>query len=326
MASSTSRGAGEYPFEGEAQPGGESRKRPREESVDATEDDLDHGSKRQRSLRSATPGRSNSSPVSPRRAAAKRLRAPAHDAEAGQGQVRRASEPKLLTNAAATSGSPGPSSGATGSASHAVAPPQATPKRAREPADDDSEGDDLEAEDGRGHAGSKRQRLTRETPPASLPIASPQAVPSTPKQATPEPGDLEPGSAQSHVSSLAGPPTPQPAEFPSHYSLPSSEALKFSRNNITMSKITKMGKKRPWLFSYKTAEGTGIYAFVKCPRGNCKHHFSRHPLRGDRAKDHILDCNQQIRDERDMVRQYARQGRLHWKQSPRHLLLFPGIS
>lgn len=77
-----------------------------------------------------------------------------------------------------------------------------------------------------------------------------------------------------------------------------------------MSKIAKMGKKRPWLFSYKTAEGYGIYAFVKCPAGNCKHHFSSHPLQEYRARDHILGCGQQIRDQRDMVRQYARQGML----------------
>lgn len=291
---------------------GESRKRPREDGVDVTEDGLDRESKRQRSLRSATPGPSNSSPVSPQRAAARRLRAPAKYAEAIGGQRRGASEPERLMNtadAAAPSGVPGSSSGAAGSGSNTADLSPAALKRSRASADDDSEADDVEAEDVRGGpAGSKRRRLMRDTPPASLSIASPQAGPSTPRQATPEPGDVEPGSAQSHVTSLAGPPTPQPARFPSHYDLPSSKPLKFSRNNITMSKITKMGKKRPWLFSYKTAEGYGIYAFVKCPGPNCKHHFSSHPLREGRARNHILACNQQIRDDRDMVRQYARQG------------------
>ncbi|KKY35851.1 hypothetical protein UCDDA912_g04123 [Diaporthe ampelina] len=98
-----------------------------------------------------------------------------------------------------------------------------------------------------------------------------------------------------------------PVIFPSRYRVPSSKRLKFSRNTITMSKIAKMGKKRPWLFGYDTAEGYGIYAFVKCPGPNCKHHFSSHPLKEDRAHDHILGCNQQIRDDRDMVREYARQ-------------------
>lgn len=331
-ASSTGQGVDESPVEGEAQPGGESRKRPREEEH-TTEEGLSHEPKRQRSHRDATPGPSNAGRVSPRRASAKGLRASAdnatddgtedEDAEVIEVQGPGASKQQQPTEEPAYSGVPGSSSGSGGSASYNV-PSQAGLKRARTPDDDDSEGDDVEAGDGRGREGSKRRRLMKGTPPASLPIASPEAGPATPRQATPEPGDLEPGSAQSHLTSLVGQPTPQPDRYPTHYSAPSSSFLKFSRNSIPMSKIVKMGKKRPWLFSYKTAEGNGIYAFVKCPRGNCKHHFSSHPLRDYRARDHILACDQQIRDDRDMVRQYARQGRSFWNLSLLRPLLLLG--
>lgn len=313
-ASSTRQGAGESPVEGEVQPGGESRKRPHEEGEDANEEDLNHEPKRRRSIRNATPGPSNAGRVSPRRASAERSEAsadPGTDAEdtevvdSGPG----ASMQQQPTEEPAYSGAPGSSSGAGGSSSYIV-PPQAGRKRARTPDDDDSEGEDVNASDGGGAEGSKRRRLMKGTPSASS-----EAVPVTPRQATPEPGDLEPGSAESHLTLPAGQETPQPISFPAKYSVPSSSFLKFSRNAIPMSKIAKMGKKRPWLFSYKTAEGYGIYAFVKCPRGNCKHHFSSHPLRDSRARDHILGCNQQIRDDRDMVRQYARQGRLFWNYS-----------
>ncbi|KAK7737615.1 Histone acetyltransferase kat2b [Diaporthe eres] len=314
-ANSTGQGADESPVEGEAQPGGESRKRPREEDADATEEGLNHEPKRQRSYRDATPGPSNVGRLSPRRASAERLRASAdnatddvpedEDAEVIEVQGPGASKQKQPTGEPAYSGAPGPSPGAGGSSYNV--PSQAGRKRARTPDADDSEGDDVEAEDGRGPEGSKRRRLMKGAPSASHPLASPEAVPATPRQATPEPGDVEPGSAQSHLTSPAGPPTPQPVSLPTQYAVPSSRFLKFSRNAIPMSKIVKMGKKRPWLFGYKTAEGYGIYAFTTCPRGNCKHHFSSHPLRDYRAQDHILGCNQQIRDERDMVRQYARQ-------------------
>lgn len=322
-ANSTGQGADESPVEGETQPGGESRKRPREEE-DATEEGLNHEPKRQRSYRDATPGPSNAGRVSPRRGSAERLRASAdnatndgtedEDAEVIEIQGPGASKQQQPTEGPAYS-PPGSSSAAGSSASYSV-PSQAGRKRARTPDDDDSEGDDVAAEDGRGPEGSKRRRLMKGTPSASHPVASPEAVPATPRQATPEPGDVEPGSAQSHLTSPAGPPTPQPVSFPTQYAVPSSRFLKFSRNSIPMSKIVKMGKKRPWLFGYKTAEGYGIYAFITCPRGNCKHHFSSHPLRDYRAQDHILGCDQQIRDERDMVRQYGRQGRSFWKPLP----------
>ncbi|KAG6354005.1 hypothetical protein INS49_004976 [Diaporthe citri] len=316
VVSSTRQGADEAPVEGEAQLGGESRKRPREEDADETEEDLNRDPKSQRSHRNATPGPSNAGRVSRRRASAERLRASADDAADGEdaevieAQAPGASKQQQPTEEPAYSGALGSSSGARGSASYSV-PSQAGMKRARTPDgddgddDDDSEGDGVEAGDGHGPEGSKRRRLTKDTPPAGLPIASPEAVPATPRQATPEPGDLEPGSAESHLTSLAGDITPQPIRFPTDYSVPSSSFINFSRNSIPMSKIAKMGKKRPWLFGYRTAEGYGIYAFVKCPRGNCKHHFSSHPLRDSRARDHILACNQQIRDDRDMVRQYA---------------------
>lgn len=318
-APSVEHSSKKLPVEGEAQLHGESRKRPRddeEEEEKAADNDLNRAPKRHRSVRSASPGTSNSSHVLSRRAAAKRR--PAHsaditdadDTEVYEGRGSRSSTQQRLVENSTASGNPASSSGDVGSASEVVPASRPAPKRARTPDDDGSESGDVETGDGRGPAGSKRRRLIKGSASASLSIASPQAGPVTPRRATPEPGDIEPGSAQSHLTSPAGQPTPQPDEFPAQYGTPSSTFLKFSRNSITMSKIAKMGKKRPWLFSYRTAEGYGIYAFVKCPAGNCKHHFSSHPLREHRAQDHILACGQQIRDQRDMVRQYARQGML----------------
>lgn len=329
--SNTGQEADESPVDREVRPGGESRKRPREEDADATEEQLNHEPKRQRSLRDATPGPSNAGPVSARRTSTERLRASADDATNGEdaevveGQEPTGSKQQQPKEEPAYSGTPVSSSGAGGSATYNV-PSQAGMKRARTPDDDDSEDNDVEAGDGGGPAGSKRRRLMEDPPSAGLPIAGPEAGPATPRQATPEPRDVEPGSAQSHLTSLAGQVTPQTPGFPSHYRVPSSRFLKFSRNAITMSKIVKMGKKRPWLFGYKTAEGYGIYAFVKCPRGNCKHHFSSHPLRDSRARDHILACNQQIRDDRDMVRQYARQGRSSCNYRPMRPIFLPDKS
>lgn len=305
---------------GEAKLAGESRKRPRddgeEEEEEVADNDLSRAPKRYRSVRSASPGPSKSSHVRPRRAAAKRRPTPSadvtgvDDTEVVQGQGPEASTLQRQAEISTDSATQASSSEAAFRASQTTPAAQAAPKRTRTPDDDASESEDVEAYDGRSPAGSKRRRLTKGAASASLPIAGPQAGPVTPRRATPEPGDIEPGSAQSHLTSPAGQPTPQPAEYPAQYGTPSSTFLKFSRNSITMSKIAKMGKKRPWLFSYKTAEGYGIYAFVKCPAGNCKHHFSSHPLRKHRAQDHILACGQQIRDQRDMVRQYARQGML----------------
>lgn len=304
--------AKEKPAGGEAQLDSESRKRPRDEEEEeetAVDDTLNRAPKRHRRVHSASPGPSDSSHVRPRRAAAKRRPTPsADDSEVYEGRGPRSSTLQRKVESSIDSAIPGSSSEAVVSVSKNAPSAQAAPKRTRTPDDDGSESGDVEASDGRGPAGSKRRRLIKGSASASLSSAGPQAGPVTPRRATPEPGDIEPGSAQSHLTSPAGQPTPQPAEYPTQYGTPSSTFLKFSRNSITMSKIAKMGKKRPWLFSYKTAEGYGIYAFVKCPAGNCKHHFSSHPLRKHRAQDHILACGQQIRDQRDMVRQYARQG------------------
>lgn len=307
------------PAGGEERLDGQSRKRPRDEDEEeekAADNDLNRAPKRHRPVRSASPGSPDSSHVRSRRAVAKRRPTPsadvtdADDTEVVGRRGPKASTQQLLAESSTYSSIPDSSSEAAASASQIAPTAQAAPKRARTPDDDASESDDVEAGDGRGPAGSKRRRLMKGAASASLSIASSQAGPVTPRRATPEPGNIEPGSAQSHLTSPAGQPTPQPDEFPAQYGTPSSTFLKFSRNSITMSKISKMGKKRPWLFSYRTAEGYGIYAFVKCPAGNCKHHFSSHPLQEYRARDHILACGQQIRDQRDMVRQYARQGML----------------
>lgn len=321
-ASGTGQGAAEQPpvddeaprdplSQDEAPHDGGSRKRPRDEDDDdVIEIDPEHFPKRQRSHRSPTPRPTNSDRSPRRRAAAKGLRPAAQDGAAADDAEAVAGQGASASKAASPSDAPGSSSRAASFGSGVVGPLHAAQKRGREPTDDGSEDDGVEAGEGRGPAGSKRLRLRENTPPAHIFAAHPEAAPSTPKRAATDGDDVEePGSAQSHADSPATEPSPRPVVFPKSYPAPASKFLKFSRNSINMSKIAKMGKRRPWLFGFKTTEGFGIYAFASCPRGNCKHHFSEHPLREHRAYDHIFDCGQPLRDERHMVKDYAVQGR-----------------
>lgn len=317
------QGEPEVAIEGEAQPEGQSRKRPREDSEDASDEGESRGQKRQRSLRSDSAGPSTSNAIPPAAAAAKRPRAAAEDdgadedADAYEGRAPRAAKRQRLMNAGSSlsvpgtgfrAATPGPSAAAPRQA--AAAPRRAARKRPKPAAGDDGEGDDQEPGGSPGPAAAKRRRGMKDPPPpARLPAASPEAGPSTPRRPPHEPA--VPGTVSSHATSLAGQFTPEPVSFPSHYKIPSSESLKFSRQTIEMGKIVKMGKKRPWLFGYNTPKGGyGIFAFVKCRGRDCKHHFSSHPLENGRAYDHFLSCDQPIRDTRYMVKEYACQGKL----------------
>lgn len=290
----------------------EPRKQPHEESAEPTEDGRNYEPKSQQSVGSASPGPSDPNRAPPGRAAAKRPRAPADndgiDGDEEEEKSRATKRIKLrLRKTTASSSVHTTGSGAPEPGAHMVSPQGSASKRARTPADVDGDGDYQGDGDGQGPSGSKRRRLTKGIHHVSLPVASPEARPATASTAASEPANGSSGSSQAHASSVAGQPAPQP-QSSSHYEVPSSQPLNSSRDTINMAKVVKMGKTRPWLFGYRTDEGYGIYAFVKCPGQNCKHHFSTHPLKDDRARDHILSCNQPILDEQDMVRQYASQG------------------
>lgn len=264
-------------------------KRSREESAGTIEDG---GPNRQRSVGSASPGPSNRDAAGSRGPAAKRARRQADDHDDDdddEAEEGRAVKRQRLTNTAHSASVAATSSGAIASGSRAVPSRRAALKRTRAYTDGH---DEYNHDDGDGHgpSGSKRQRLTEETP-----AMDPHAASSN--------------SAQAHPDEPNPQPAPQQPQFPAQYEAPSSQPLNFSRNTITMRNVGKMDKtRRPWVFGYRTEEGYGIYAFVKCPGQNCKHHFSSHPLRGHSARDHFLSCNQPFADEQDMVRQYACQG------------------
>lgn len=269
--------------------GHDPRKRSREEGAGPSEDGRDGGAKRQRSLRSASPGPSNQDAAAPQQPVAKRPRRQGDDDDNDEAEDGRAVKRQRLTNTAPSASVDATSSGAIASGSRAVPPRQVALKRTRASTEDDYEHNDGDG-DGHGPSGSKRQRLIEETPPMDLHAASSDSARAHPDQPNPQPA-------------------PQQSQFPTHYETPSSQPLNFSRDTITMSKVARMSKtRRPWVFGYSTEEGYGIYAFVDCPGQNCKHHFTSHPLRDHSARDHFLSCNQPFADEQDMVRQYACQG------------------
>lgn len=283
--------------------GHESTMRSRKEGAGPNEDGRDGGAKPQRPLGSADPGPSNRDVAAARRPAAKRARRQADDNDDdGETEEGRAVKRQRLTNIAPSTSVPAMSSEAVASGSRAVPPQQAALKRTRASTEDHYEHNDGDG-DGQGPSGSKRRRLIEETPPMDLHAASSNSARAHPDEPNPQPA-------------------PQQPQHPAQYEVPSSQPLNFSRNTITMSKVVRMSKTRPWVFGYNTEEGYGIYAFVKCPGQHCKHHFSSHPLRGHSARDHLLSCNQPITDEQDMVRQYACQGMSLGRHHPRpHLPL-----
>ena len=266
---------------------------------------------------------SGSHTAAPQGSASKRARTPAdNDGDAGDEEVeegRATKRPKLrLKISTASSSTTAMSSAAVASSSRADIPEQPASKRARTPADVDGDGDD-QADGAVGEPSrSKRRRLTKDTHPVGLPIASPEAGPSTASKAAGEPASVVSGSSQAHASSAAGQPAPQP-QVPGHYETPSSQPLNFSRSTIDMATVVRRAKARPWLFGYSTDQGYGIYAFTKCPGQDCKHRFSSHPLKDNRARDHFLSCNQPMLDEKHMVGQYASQGMSKSPPPPRHI-------
>ncbi|KAG8166616.1 hypothetical protein KVR01_002305 [Diaporthe batatas] len=233
----------------------------------------------------------------------------------------RLTEPAAVTNLAATSSGPsrpGPSAARTRLAATSSGPSRRVPTaapvqrrsskrlRAQADADNDSDDDD-DGGESHGASRSKRRRLTKDTNSAGLPHASPEAGPSTASKEMHEPAALLSHSGQARASSAAGQPAPEQGKKPVHYPAPASQALPSSRNTVAMSKLAKMGKTRPWVFGYSTDEGYGLYAFMKCPRRNCKQRFASDSLRNNHARDHLSGCGQAFIDEQDMVRQYASQ-------------------
>ncbi|KAJ0115752.1 hypothetical protein J7T55_010575 [Diaporthe amygdali] len=280
-SSGTRTSTEERVVEGRTQPKGGSLKRPRDEDTEATGDCRKNGDKRRRLTAGGTSDPITSNAVPLQRNARKQ--------PVSMGQVE---------------------AGPSGSAGNAPDSSRGRQKRAKIPEDDESDDNDgLEAGEGYGPTAPKRQRLEKSRPSARMATSSPQAADPEPVvPASRVPKAVSPIlDSEQNLSPAAGPSSPRARGLSSPSVEPSSQPLGFSRNTVTMSKIAKMGKRRPWLFGYSTAEGYGIYAFVECPASGCKHHFSSHPLRQGRAQDHISDCNQPLLDERDIVKQYARQ-------------------
>lgn len=304
-------GTGRFRLQGSLQRNREPTKRSHEEMAGPSEDGRDGGAKRQRSLGSASPGPSIRDAAAPGEPAAKRARRQADDYDYDdddEAEEGRPAKRQRLTNTAPSTSVPAVSSEAVASGSHDVPSRKAALKRARTATDDEyDEGNDGDG-DRHGPSDSKRRRLVEDPHPVELQAASHGAARALPDEPRSEQANLASRQSQGCTSSLAQQPAPQQPQFPEHYETPSSQPLKFSRNTITMGKVAKMGKARPWVFGYNTEEGYGIYAFVKCPGQQCKHHFSNHPLRGHNARDHLLSCNQPVVDDQDMVRQYACQG------------------
>ncbi|KAL1882871.1 cat eye syndrome chromosome region, candidate 2 [Diaporthe australafricana] len=242
----------ESPAEHNPQVNGATRKRARDEGAESAGDghNGDDRAKRQRSLRDDAP------------------------------------IPSDVNNGASQSSEAGPSS----LGGHPAFDSGGRMKRARDPADGDS--DDNEVGEGHEAPASKRRRLQAELPSASAPNSSPRVA---------SPGTADPLSFHdgSPAASANEPPPPPP--------VPSSQPLGFCKKTVTTSKIAKMGKTRPWLFGHSTAEGYGIYAFVECASPGCKHKFSRHPLMSGRAEEHIRKCLHLPGEDQDIVKNYARQ-------------------
>lgn len=131
---------------------------------------------------------------------------------------------------------------------------------------------------------------------------------------SPSAPNLSPGVASSGtadpLSSPDGCPAPSTGKSPHPPQVPSSQLLGFCKKTVTMRKIAKKGKTRPWLFGQSTAEGYDIYTSVECPSPGCKHQFSSQPLMSGRAEEHIRNCLGLPGEDQDIIRDYASQGRL----------------
>ncbi|KUI62351.1 mRNA export protein mlo3 [Cytospora mali] len=92
-----------------------------------------------------------------------------------------------------------------------------------------------------------------------------------------------------------------------HDRTPSSQPLGFTPKTVLSSRITKMGRARPWVFEFESAAGLGLYAFMKCPAASCKQKFSEHPLEQGRAVNHFKACGVEVDSEKHMIKEYASQ-------------------
>ncbi|POS76995.1 hypothetical protein DHEL01_v204614 [Diaporthe helianthi] len=290
-----------------------------EKNAEPKQDGQAHGPEPQQSNHSANPGPSDRDAIPLVKTASKRPRQPAGDDQQKEqhppAETRAAKRQRLADVVVAPSSLPATSPVASVPDSSAAPSQRPSSKRSRTPSDVDNDGDDQgEGGDSRGASSPKRRRLIRAaTSAGGLPADNAEAGPSTAGEPTPHEAAADvPGSSQAQASSAASvqtapPQQPQQPQQPAVSVAPSSQALPSSSNTVTMSKIAKMGKTRPWVFGYNTDEGYGLYAIFKCPRPNCKQRFSSHPLKNNHARDHFVSCGQPVVDEQDMVRQYASQ-------------------
>ncbi|KUI68533.1 mRNA export protein mlo3 [Cytospora mali] len=92
-----------------------------------------------------------------------------------------------------------------------------------------------------------------------------------------------------------------------HDRTPSSQPLGFTTETVLSSRITKMGRSRPWVFEFESAAGLGLYAFMKCPAAGCRHKFSENPLEQGSAVNHFNACGVEVHSEKHMIKEYASQ-------------------
>lgn len=79
-------------------------------------------------------------------------------------------------------------------------------------------------------------------------------------------------------------------------------------------KTSLVTKEHYWVFDFNvTVRGrdhTALYT-MRCPSSRCDNPvFSKHPLRSARAEQHFKRCGVRFRDTADLVRRYARLGKL----------------
>ncbi|KAJ9148412.1 hypothetical protein NKR23_g5234 [Pleurostoma richardsiae] len=71
-------------------------------------------------------------------------------------------------------------------------------------------------------------------------------------------------------------------------------------------KITELRKLPYWVFEYRFSRGLSLCT-LRCPSPTCSAPvFSKHPLKRSRAASHLKSCGVPFRNERDIIRKYAR--------------------
>lgn len=136
--------------------------------------------------------------------------------------------------------------------------------------------------------------------PSQQPLASSTTVSAGPSQAAPQAS-----ASSSSIAPVASVPASPAAGAPSEVDIGFAE-----KGSQPLRYYTEMSRaKRPWFFGHQSANGYAVYA-LKCPKKGCGF-FQRHPLKENRAADHLNQCGMgfPFSDDDDIVRRYATQGK-----------------